>query len=73
MFCRIDFLKRTVRSKRVVATRYKGGASYCEILEFADRQGRVLAVEGFRILDLHTGQIRETWEPQESNPGAADS
>ncbi len=62
MLCRIDILRREAKSPRVVATRYKTGASFEELQQHADQERRTHQAEGFRLHDLHTGETKEIWD-----------
>lgn len=58
MFCRVDLFNVGPNRKRVICTHYKTGG-LTEIEEFAKRERQAHRTDGFRLLDLHTGQRKE--------------
>ncbi len=57
MLYRIEILKGQVR--RIVRTHHRTGVDLAEIGVFAEGERKLHGGDGFRLRDLHTGQVTE--------------
>jgi|JI10StandDraft_1071094.scaffolds.fasta_scaffold590276_2 hypothetical protein len=59
MFCRVEILKRP--RDQVICAHYKIANVVTEFDEYAERERRTHGGDGYRIENLHTGEVREAW------------
>jgi hypothetical protein len=62
MFCRIEVLKLHGGSSDVVFIAYETTSSLIEMEEFAARTCRKHGARGFRLRDMNTDAVSETWD-----------
>jgi hypothetical protein len=60
MFFRIDYLKRTPRPKRI-CQHFRSADCQTDIEKAAWRECDEHRADGFRLLDLHTGETKVIW------------
>jgi hypothetical protein len=58
MLCRVEILKRP---RTLICAHYKIADTPLAIAQFADQECKTHDGDGYRIRDLHTDEVRETW------------
>lgn len=62
MFCRIEFLKRQERqAPTAVGIAFQGAADMTQIEAFAAGRCAEKGAHGYRISDMRSGVLKETW------------
>ena len=60
VFCRVEILKRP--RDQVICAYYATGNIATNVEERAERMRLIQGGDGYRVYDMHSYQVRETWE-----------